>query len=273
MDAKLPRLNKKINSSKTKHLFVKNEIKKLNNSDATYFRGKTYFDDDSTQSYLVFQPVYKYFERAGNEVSSWVSKGLSNEKISSVSNSNDSVSKIGYDNAKMKVKFNGNLLKQNKVTYNYGSIENIYVVYRLTPKINLGGIGPTLQNCLFGAVELAKMLILVNTNILDMVLGLIQEDVFHIRVEDMVEMLLFEAVLSSSTHSNIKTKSILVRGKDFIKGIDTNFTVDNKKFCLSLHYNGDNSYLFVNGEEIVRDCTTSITSREHFKRLSFPNSK
>ena len=31
----------------------------------------------------------------------------------------------------------------------------------------------------------------------------------------------------------------------------TNFTVDNKKNCLSLHYNGDNSYLFVNGKEII----------------------
>ena len=30
----------------------------------------------------------------------------------------------------------------------------------------------------------------------------------------------------------------------------TNFCIDNKKFCLSLHCNGDNSYLFVNGKEI-----------------------
>ena len=29
-----------------------------------------------------------------------------------------------------------------------------------------------------------------------------------------------------------------------------NFTVTNKKFCLSLHSNGANSYLFVNGSEI-----------------------
>ena len=29
-----------------------------------------------------------------------------------------------------------------------------------------------------------------------------------------------------------------------------NFTVTKKKFCLSLHYNGANSYLFVNGTEI-----------------------
>ena len=31
----------------------------------------------------------------------------------------------------------------------------------------------------------------------------------------------------------------------------TNFTLANKKFSLSLHYNGDNSYLFVNGKEII----------------------
>ena len=31
-----------------------------------------------------------------------------------------------------------------------------------------------------------------------------------------------------------------------------NFTVTKKKFCLGLHYNGANSYLFVNGTEIYK---------------------
>ena len=31
-----------------------------------------------------------------------------------------------------------------------------------------------------------------------------------------------------------------------------NFTKENTKFCLSLHYNGANSYLFVNGTEIIK---------------------
>ena len=31
-----------------------------------------------------------------------------------------------------------------------------------------------------------------------------------------------------------------------------NFTVTKKKFCLSLHYNGANSYLFANGIEICK---------------------
>ena len=108
------------------------------------------------------------------------------------------------------------------------------------------------------------MLILINTNILDTVWDLIQEEVLHIQVGDIakMELIISGADLSSSTHANNKTRSILVLGKDFIKGIDnatiyaektfsTNFTVANKKFCLSLHYNGDSSYLFVNDKEII----------------------
>ena len=31
-----------------------------------------------------------------------------------------------------------------------------------------------------------------------------------------------------------------------------NFTVTGKKLCFSLHYNGANSYLFVNGTEVIK---------------------
>ena len=31
-----------------------------------------------------------------------------------------------------------------------------------------------------------------------------------------------------------------------------NFTKQHTKFCLSLHYNGENSYLFVSGTEIIK---------------------
>ena len=36
------------------------------------------------------------------------------------------------------------------------------------------------------------------------------------------------------------------------KNDSINFTVRKKKFCLSLHYNGANSYLFVNSIEIFK---------------------
>ena len=69
--------------------------------------------------------------------------------------------------------------------------------------------------------------------------------------------------MSSSVHANNKTNTILVLGKDFIQGLDKttiyaeilypiNFTKTNTKFCLSLYYNGANSYLFVNGTEIIK---------------------
>ena len=54
-------LNKKISSNKTKHLIVENELKKLKKFYSNYFRGKNYFSDDGTQSYLLFQPMNKHF--------------------------------------------------------------------------------------------------------------------------------------------------------------------------------------------------------------------
>ena len=66
--------------------------------------------------------------------------------------------------------------------------------------------------------------------------------------------------MSSSIHIDNKKKYILILGKGPTEGLQhtltakkkysINFTVAKKKFCLSLHYNGANSYLFVNGTEI-----------------------
>ena len=54
-DDKLKNINKKINSKKTKHVLVENELKKIETFDPIYFRGKSYFEDDVTQNCLVFQ--------------------------------------------------------------------------------------------------------------------------------------------------------------------------------------------------------------------------
>ena len=53
-DAKLLSLNKKITSNKTKHLLVQNELNTLKTFDSSYFIGKSHFDEDGTQNYLVF---------------------------------------------------------------------------------------------------------------------------------------------------------------------------------------------------------------------------
>ena len=62
---------------------------------------------------------------------------------------------------------------------------------------------------------------LINTNILDMVLDFIQEEVSHIKVEQMGKnVIIFGADMSSYAHANNKTRSILILGKDFIQEID-----------------------------------------------------
>ena len=73
-------------------------------------------------------------------------KGLSDEKIIlTVTSTDKSAIKTIYDNARIKVRFNGDLLRQNQVTYNYGPIVNIYIVYETTPDIKTSDI--TLENC------------------------------------------------------------------------------------------------------------------------------
>ena len=84
-DGKLKSQNQKTNSDKTKHLLVKNEFEKLK-FDSIYFRVKSHFEEDGTQNYLVFQPMYRYFKRvsgvgSGNYIYFWKSKGLSYQNI------------------------------------------------------------------------------------------------------------------------------------------------------------------------------------------------
>ena len=68
--------------------------------------------------------------------------------------------------------------------------------------------------------------------------------------------------MRSSIHTDNKNKDTLVLGRGPTQGLETtltaekmysiNFTASKRRFCLSLHYNGANSYLFVNGTEIYK---------------------
>ena len=91
--------------------------------------------------------------------------------------------------------------------------------------------------------------------------------------------------MSSSVHAENKEKDILIHGEGPTQELDDatltadktcsiNFTASKAKFHLSLHYNGANSYLFVNDVEIhkfkAKDSeinANSIISRKHFRRL------
>ena len=47
-------LTVKITSNKSKHLLVENKLKKLKTFDSSCFIGKSHFEEDGTQDYLVF---------------------------------------------------------------------------------------------------------------------------------------------------------------------------------------------------------------------------
>ena len=71
-------LDSKIAANKTKNESIENELKKLKTLDLSYFIGKSHFEEDGTQNYLVFQPINRYFNLIANKlyISSWKPKGL-----------------------------------------------------------------------------------------------------------------------------------------------------------------------------------------------------
>ena len=207
--------------------------------------------------------MYKYFKIVDNKITSWESKGFSNEKISFFPRLiNNQPPSLAYDSARIKLKFNGDFLKQDKVTYNHGSLVNIYIVYRLGPFTN-STKSATLENCLFVAVKLTKNTDIGKQKYSRYGVGFDSRGSFtYPSGRYCRNVFIFGADLSNSAHPNNKTRSTSVLGKDFIQGIvnttvyaeemySTNFTGANKKFCLSLRYNGDSSYPFVNGKEII----------------------
>ena len=161
-----------------------------------------------------------------------------------------------------RVNFNGGCLKQDKATYSHGTIVNIYIVYEISKTYNTSSY-PTLKIFLFGAVSLTKNVDIDQYKYYSGYgIGFDKKGEFSFGSNGFGRnIIIFGADMSSSVHATNRTKNALILGKDFIQGLDntaiyaeklysTSFTKTNKKFCLSLHYNGANSYLFVNGTEI-----------------------
>ena len=95
-DVKLSSHNRRITQNKIKHLLAENELNKLKTFDSICFVGKSHFDEDGTQNYLVFQTINKYLKVVANTdyVLSWTSKGLSNESSKPPTTSDNSFSPL-----------------------------------------------------------------------------------------------------------------------------------------------------------------------------------
>ena len=77
-DALLSTLKMRVSANIRQILSAEDELKKLQTFDSSYFIGRSHFDEDGTQHYLVFQPIIKYFKVITNTdyISPWKSKGL-----------------------------------------------------------------------------------------------------------------------------------------------------------------------------------------------------
>ena len=88
-------------------------MNKLTTFDSSYFIGKSHFEEDGTQNYLVFQPIVRYFKvntiTNTDYVSSWKSKGLSAESIKPPTTSyNVLTPELNYYGTKTRVIFTEN---------------------------------------------------------------------------------------------------------------------------------------------------------------------
>ena len=161
----------------------------------------------------------------------------------------------------IRLQFNKSCLKQpNKLTYDYGHKVNVYIVYELGASSS-NDSDPTLKNCLFGAVTLTKNADIEKYGYSGFGIGFDRRSSFSFPGGWCGQnILIFGLDMSSSAHIDNKKKDIWVLGKGPTQRLEhtltadkmylINFTLTEKKFCLSLHYNGTNSYLFVNGTEI-----------------------
>ena len=216
--------------------------------------------------------MYWYFKRvigvgSGKYIYFWKFKRLSDENITTPTTRYYSLNpQLSYFGSKTREEFNGSWLKQDKITYDNGKVVNIYIVYEISGNLNVSSYS-TLENWLF--VSLTTDADIDRYKYFGYGIGFDRHGYFsHPRGETGRNAVIFGVDMSSSRKIDSKKKDILIVGflildiliLNSLQGLEhtlsaeknysINFTENNNKLCLSLHYNGANSYLFVNGTEI-----------------------
>ena len=255
----------------------------------SFIRGLFFYID---QSYLVYDCKMGSFQFTAGKISTWKSTGifnyLGNSNMNAVGDSKSVLPEL-KNGGRMHVSLSGNHFQQNKVIIpNNNNVINIYCVYKLQPIASSRSDTFTLQNALIGAMQIAKNADTSKYNYKGYGICFDEGNSFGHTIREgnfdhttnARNVLIFGADVSSSVHATNRANHIYVMGKGFVQGInDTtiyaeknfhrNFTDPGKKFVLSLHYNGDGSYFFVNGrQELKFKCKTDQLVKE---KLCFGN--
>ena len=140
-----------------------------------------------------------------------------------------------------------------------------------------------MRNCLFGAVSLAKNADIDKCKYFGYGIGIDGHGWDWKNGRNGRNTIIFGVDMSSSTKIDNRKQDILIlvlaptQGLEHILSAEEmysiSFTKNNNKFCLSLHYNGANSYLFVNGSEIHKFKATPLCLRNISKDGTIDNMK
>ena len=159
------------------------------------------------------------------------------------------------------VYLSNNHFQQNKADIFNNIIVNIYCIYKLVPISSSRDDTFTVQNALFGAMQVIKNADTSKYKYKGYGISFDEGGSFSKEnISNGKNVLIFGVDESSLVHANNKANNIYFMGNLFVQGInDTKlyakkicsqiFTQASKKFVLSLHYNGNDSYLFVNGKQ------------------------
>ena len=219
--------------------------------------------------YLLYECKAFSFKYTSGKINLWKSTGLNNysrdSDMNAVSVATARLPPL-IDNGRMSVRLEGAYFKEMRLLCpNNDNIANIYIVYLIDRISNSRNTDYTVQNALFGGVKITKTAPDTSKHKCKGY-GICFDEggMFSMgNINDGRNVLIFGVHESSLVHKNNKENNIFIIGDGFVQGInDTTlyaeklysqtFTAVNKTFVLSLHYNGDNFYLFVNGTQELK---------------------
>ena len=289
-DTKLKSVSDRVIHNKSKDILLDNELKKLKTrvdssekiklndvqKEISFNRGFFYY---LQQSYLVYECKVNSFAFNNKKITNWRSTGIlyysDCYSMNGIEDTKKELPKLKIDDETY-VYLQGSCFQQNNVivTNNRNEI-SIYIVYKLDPISSTRDTTFTIQNALFGAMEITKNADTSKYKYKGYGICFDEGGSFSIgNINNGRNVLIFGVDESSVVHSNNKANNIYIMGDGIVQGInDTtlyaekiysqNFTQPNKKFILSLHYNGDDSYLFANGkQELKFKCKTESLVKE-----------
>ena len=210
-------------------------------------------------TYLIFQTLCYILKRLSDTEKdvSWKSKGLSTEKPSTLTTSDKTPSPSinGYRDSNSCLSFKGSCLKQKYATFTPPYSKTLFVYKWNTWSQDLNS-DFTLKDYLFGGVKLGKNVDPDKYIYSGYDIGSNLYSESSLPDGSVGKNIIFGVDMSSALHIDNKKKDILILHKGPTQEWDNttltvevqnsiNFSTSNRKFCLSLHYNGSKSFLFI----------------------------